>query len=141
MKTKRVIIALIIALILVTFSQTVLAVETNNTTNTDNSFDNTTSQIIEIKDKNSGELQKYIQKYGSESYGKTAFIINKVRFYSIPFCFIGIVVGALYQYILGTRRLDMKQKGFGLIISFATILLICQVLPLIYVIVVLGWRG
>ena len=73
--------------------------------------------------------------------GMTAYILNIIRVYSIPLCFIGIAVGALYQYVLGTRRLDMKQKGFALIIAFVTILVICQVLPLIFAIVVKGWRG
>ena len=45
------------------------------------------------------------------------------------------------QYAIGTRRLDFKQKGFALILSFVTILVICQVLPLIYTLVVIGWRG
>ena len=86
-------------------------------------------------------MDEYTRKYGSESYGTTAFILNKVRIYSIPLCFIGIAVGALYQYVLGTRRLDAKHKGFGLIIASVTILVICQVLPLVFAVVVRGWRG
>ena len=84
---------------------------------------------------------EYVRKYGSETYGTTAYILNAVRIYSIPLCFVGIVIGALYQYVLGTRRLDMKHKGFALIVAFITILVICQVLPLIFAIVVKGWRG
>ena len=101
---------------------------------------NTTSQIVEQSEKINNEMDEYTRKYGSQEYGMTAFILNKIRLYSIPFCFIGIVIGALYQYVLGTRRLDMKHKGFGLIIAFVTILVICQVLPLIFAIVVRGWR-
>ena len=136
MKIKKVIFIAIIALILIAFSETVLAVEPANVID-----GNQSSEIIEIKDKNAGEIEEYNQKYGSESYGTAAFILNKVRLYSIPLCFIGIAVGALYQYVLGTRRLDMKHKGFGLIIAFITILVICQILPLIFAIVVRGWRG
>ena len=71
----------------------------------------------------------------------TAYILNKVRLYSIPFCFIGIAVGAIYQYIIGIRKLDTRDKGFALVIGFVTVLIICQVLPLIFAIVVKGWRG
>lgn len=111
----------------------ILAVEPKNITQT-----NTTSELIEMKDKTKNEMDEYNRKYG-EGYGTTAYILNKVRIFSIPLCFIGIAVGALYQYVLGTRRLDMKHRGFGLIVAFITILVICQILPLIYAIVVRGW--
>ena len=133
---KKLCIAIIITMIVILSFGTVLAVEEKNILET-----NTTSELIEIKDETKTKIDEYTRKYGSESYGITAYILNIVRIYSIPLCFIGVVVGALYQYVLGTRRLDMKQKGFGLIILFITILVICQVLPLIFAIVVKGWRG
>lgn len=133
---KKLCIAIIITMIVILSFGTVLAVEEKNILET-----NTTSELIEIKDETKTKIDEYTRKYGSESYGMTAYILNIVRIYSIPLCFIGVVVGALYQYVLGTRRLDMKQKGFGLIILFITILVICQVLPLIFAIVVKGWRG
>ena len=135
MKVKKVVICVIIALLLVIFTQNVLAVEVTNNMDTE-----AASKIVDDHEKTQTEIDKYNQKYG-ESYGMTAYILNKIRLYSIPFCFIGMVVGALYQYVLGTRRLDMKHKGFGLIIAFTTLLVICQVLPLIFAIVVRGWGG
>ena len=100
-----------------------------------------TNQILDIKEKASDEIQMYKDKYNSDSYGLTAFILNKVRIFSIPLCFIGIIVGALYQYVLGTRRLDKKHKGFNLILTFVSLLVICQILPLIFAIIVTNWRG
>lgn len=133
---KKVVISImVIAIVLLSFG-TVLAVEEKNVLETE-----TASQLMDMKEETKTELDEYNRKYGSESYGMTAFILNKIRLYSIPLCFIGIAVGALYQYVLGTRRLDMKQKGFALIVAFITILVICQVLPLIFAIVVRGWRG
>lgn len=133
---KKIILSLIFITIALLFCGTVMAAEEINTMNT-----NTASELIEIKEETKSELEEYTRKYGSESYGTTAFILNKVRIYSIPLCFVGIAIGALYQYVLGTRRLDAKHKGFGLIIGFVTILVICQILPLIFAIVVRGWRG
>ncbi len=133
---KKLAISIIILIILLSIFGTVIAVEEIDTTNT-----NTASELIEIKEETKTEMDDYIRKYGSESYGTAAFILNKVRIYSIPLCFVGIAIGALYQYVLGTRRLDMKQRGFALIVAFITILVICQVLPLIFAIVVRGWRG
>ncbi len=133
---KVFIVSMLAVILLLSLTTNILAVEQKNTLETE-----TASEIMEIKDEVKTEKDEYTRKYGSESYGMTAYILNKVRIFSIPFCFLGIAVGALYQYVLGTRRLDMKQKGFALIVSFITILVICQVLPLIFAIVVRGWRG
>ncbi len=133
---KIFLVTMLLAILLVSLGTTILAVEERNTLET-----NTASELINMKEETKTELDEYTRKYGSESYGMAAFVINKVRIYSIPFCFVGIAIGALYQYVLGTRRLDIKQKGFGLIVAFITILVICQVLPLIFAIVVRGWRG
>lgn len=133
---KKIVVSTIVVLILLLSFGTTFAVEQVNSTETA-----TGSELMEIKEETKTKIDEYVDKYGSESYGITAFVLNQIRWYSIPLCFIGIAVGALYQYVLGTRRLDMKQKGFALIVAFITILVICQVLPLIFAIVVLGWRG
>lgn len=100
------------------------------------------NDVEEMKSKMEVKKEEYTEKYGSEAYWLTGFIIEEVvQPYSIPFCFIGIVVGLLFQYVLGTRRLDYKHRGFSTVIVFVTILVICQVLPFIYALVVIGWRG
>lgn len=99
------------------------------------------TELVEIKESTKGKLDEYVEKYGSTTFGVAAYILNIVRIYSIPFCFIGIAIGSIYQYVLGIRKLDVRDRGFMLIITFVTILLICQVLPLIFAIVVNGWRG
>jgi len=132
---KIFLVSMLIALMLVALGTTIFAAQEKNVLET-----NTASELIEMKEKVKTQKDEYVEKYGSESYGITAYILNIVRIYSIPLCFIGIVVGALYQYVMGTRRLDMRHKGFALIVAFITILVICQVLPLIFAIVVKGWR-
>ena len=99
------------------------------------------TELVEIKESAKDSIAEYVEKYGSTSFGVAAYILNLVRFYSIPFCFVGIAIGSIYQYVLGIRKLDVRDRGFMLIITFVTILLICQVLPLIFAIVVNGWRG
>lgn len=98
-------------------------------------------QLISIKEGTKEKIAEYVTKYGSTPYGLVAYILNTLRIYSIPFCFIGIAVGSIFQYVIGIRKLDVRDKGLALIITFVTILLICQVLPLVFAIVVLGWRG
>ena len=101
----------------------------------------TSSQLVQIKDKELKELEDYNKAYGSVQYGTTAYLLNKVRMYSIPCCFIGIAVAAIYQYVIGIRKIDVRDRGLILMIGFITIFVICQVLPLIFAIVVKSWRG
>lgn len=100
-----------------------------------------TTELVQMKESTKATMSEYIEKYGSTPYGIAAYILAAIRVYSIPFCFIGIAIGSIYQYVIGIRKLDVRDKGFALIITFVTILLICQVLPLIFAIVVNGWRG
>ena len=101
----------------------------------------TESKIIEIKDNATKSLEDYQEKYGSEVYGLVAYILNLVRIYSIPLCFLGIAIGAIHQYIIGIRKLDTLEKGMALIVSFVTILIICQILPLAFAVFVKFGRG
>lgn len=101
----------------------------------------TSSQLIQIKEKELKELEDYNEAYGSDSYGLTAYLLNKVRIYSIPCCFVGIAVAAIYQYVIGVRKIDVRDRGLQLMIGLITIFVIAQVLPLIFAIVVKSWRG
>ena len=101
----------------------------------------TESTLVQIKERELKSIEDYTEAYGSETYGMAAYILNKVRLYSIPCCFIGIAVSAIYQYVLGIRRIDVRDRGLHLMIGFITILVICQMLPLIFAIVIKSWRG
>lgn len=103
--------------------------------------DTATSNLVELKDKAWKSLQDYQAAYGNDTYGLAAYILNIVRIYSIPFGFVGIVIAAIYRYVIGIRKLDVQDKGFGVLVAIITVMVICQVLPLIFAIVVKGWRG
>lgn len=135
---KKAIVSILIALIILcSFSMCFAA--SNEAEELENS--DAAQELYEIKESVASSLDEYVEQYGSYPYGVAAYILNTVRIYSIPFCFVGIAVGAIYQYMLGIRKLDVRDKGFALVISFVTILLICQTLPLIFTIIVNGWRG
>ena len=101
----------------------------------------TESKLVEIKETQEKSLKDYQEKYGSDAYGLVAYILNIVRVYSIPFCFLGIAIGAIHQYVIGIRKLDTLEKGMGLIVTFVTLLVICQVLPLAFAMFVKFGRG
>ena len=125
---------LVMILGIVTFTNKVYASE--------KAIDNRTeSQLVEIKETQTKSLEDYKEKYGSDAYGTVAYILNIVRIYSIPFCFLGITIGAIHQYVIGIRKLDTLEKGMGLIVTFVTLLIICQVLPLAFAMFVKFGRG
>ena len=101
----------------------------------------TESKLVELKEKEAKSLEDYKQKYGSDSYGFVAYILNIVRIWSIPLCFLGIAIGAIHKYVIGIRKLDTLEKGMGLIVTFVTLLIICQILPLAFAVFVKFGRG
>lgn len=95
-----------------------------------------TGKILEMKKHELSTMEDYKEKYGSDTYGVTAYILDKVRLYSIPLVFIGLAFSAIYQYVIGLKRLDIRDKGFNSMIAIITIGVICQILPIVFAIVV-----
>ena len=133
---KKILLSLLIIFIIIMGFTSIYAVTETNTLEGEKN-----GELTEMKSKAEEELKDFEERYGSRAYGYTAYILDKIRIYSIPLCFIGIAVGSIFQYVIGITKLDVRDRGFALIIAFVTILVICQVLPLIFAIVVQGWRG
>ena len=96
----------------------------------------TESTLVEIKNDELKTIEDYQEKYGSAAYGTTAYILHLLQLWSIPFCFLGIVIGVICDYVIGLKHLEVKEKGLALIVTFITLTVICQVLPLVFAIVV-----
>ena len=92
--------------------------------------------LVQLKENQAKSLEEYKEKYGSDAYGLTAFILHGVQVYSIPFCFLAIVISIMYKIIIGARHLENAEKGLGMIVAIVTLTIICQVLPLIFAVVV-----
>lgn len=137
MKTKVIIIGIIFVLISTFVCSNTLA------TNSDEAVldPKTESKLVEIKENTANTLEDYKVKYGSDSYGVVAYILSLVRIYSIPLCFLGIAIGAIHKYVIGIRKLDTLEKGMGLMVTFITLLIICQILPLVFAVFVKFGRG
>ena len=129
-----------ITLIIVTIAMIIGFFCTNNTyaaNTTEKVITNETeSKIVQLKEKEMKSLEDYRERYGSDSYGLTAYILHKIQVYSIPFCFLGILVGGIWNYVIGIRHLEAQEKGLAMMVSFVTLTIICQVLPLVFTIVV-----
>ena len=103
--------------------------------------EHTKGQLIEIRTKEVKSIEDYQKQYGNPAFGVVAYILDKVRIYSIPLAILGIAVSAIYEYVLGTRHMEALDKGFNSMIAVVTALVVCQLLPLIFAIIVRGWRG
>ena len=141
MKKKIAAIIMIVMLILGLCATSIYATYTNVTTNSVDLKNDATVNLVQIKDRELETLQDYQESYGDNTYGLVAYILNIIRLYSIPFGFVGIAISGIYRYIIGIRKLDVRDKGFGAMIGIITVMVICQVLPLVFAIVVKGWRG
>ena len=140
-KITAIFMIVVLALGLLTISIYATDANANITTNTADLTNDSTVNLVQIKDRELETLQDYQASYGDNTYGLVAYILNIVRLYSIPFGFVGIAISAIYRYIIGIRKLDVRDKGFGAMIGIITAMVICQVLPLVFAIVVKGWRG
>ena len=48
----------------------------------------------------------------------------------------GVYMQPIFEYVIGMKRLDIRDKGFNSMIAAVTIIIICQILPLIFAVVV-----
>lgn len=135
MKRKIIIIALIIIMLIMSFFVVVANAETG---------EKNTTKVSEEKSSFDQKLEKYKEKYadyGNDTYAVVATVLDVIRIYSIPFCFLGIVISGIHQYVIGIRKLDTQEKGLSLMVTFVTLFVICQILPIAFAIVVRFIRG
>jgi hypothetical protein len=130
---------LIIALLIIILIMSVFTIVSNAQTDSTN-----TTKVSEEKSNFDKKLEEYKEKYadyGNDTYATVACILDMIRIYSIPLCFLGIAISAIHQSIIGIRKLDTQEKGLSLMVTFVTIFVICQVLPIAFAIVVRFMRG
>lgn len=138
---KKKLTIVVIALIILLFNTvTIYAAGTNSIQNEleENTLrqESSATTLIDIKEEQLSSIEDYKAKYGSDTYGIAAYILHLVQIYSIPIGLVGIAICAIYEYVIGIKRLDIRDKGFNTMIAVITIIIICQVLPLIFAIVV-----
>ena len=128
--TKIILLVMLTVTIIFSFNNVLAVPENKEIISND-----TKSQLVNITNKEKKSIEDYYDLYGSKTYGTVAFVLNKVRVYSIPLCFLGIAISAIYEYILGIRHMETRDKGFNMMITIITIFVICQVLPLVFAII------
>ena len=84
------------------------------------------------------KIEYYSEKLKSKENGIVLYYLYEVAKYSVPVCFIGLVIASLNFFIIGNKKLDKREQGFSMLIGFGLGLIVFQVLPLLFAIVVAG---
>lgn len=95
-------------------------------------------KIVKNSNNMNSKIEEYIEKYNDEMYGKVAYSLYIAQKYSIPVCFIILVLGSLNFFIIGGKKLEKREQGFGWIVMSLGGLVVFQVLPLIFALFVAG---
>lgn len=141
MKRTLVFITIFMVALCIFLCSPVYASSNSNARSSEIISNETKGQLVSLTNKELQSIKDYQEAYGSDTYGLVAYILDKIRVYIIPFTFLGLAISGIYQYITGMRNLEKRDKGFNGMIAIITVFVICQVLPLIFAIVVKGWRG
>lgn len=81
------------------------------------------------KDRKIAELS---DKYNDKTLGTVAYYLELVRYYSTPVFFIFLTIGAFNFFIIGNKKLDKKEQGFGWITACIIGWVFFQCIPLIF---------
>lgn len=149
MKKKIMITFISIVIIIIAFTNYVQAenqITSNNTNDASNSqiknqhndIYNETNKIEDNVKIQLKTVEDYAVRYGSQGAGICAYALEQVRKYSLPVGFVLIIIVAIKQYSTSLKE-NRNDKGIFVISSIVVIMIIAQVLPLIYLIVIKGW--
>ncbi len=94
--------------------------------------------VINAPLKKADRKAQLIDKYNDKVFGTVAYYLEILQKYSYPICFIGITIGAFNFLIIGNKKLDKKEQGFGWIVGFTIGLVVFNVIPLLFALIVAG---
>lgn len=117
---------------------TVMVTEESGEVAKDEEITPASEKILENMSKKERKIAEYTDKYNNKTYAYTAYYLDIIQLYSIPICIIGLTIGAFNFYIIGEKKLDKREQGFGFLIAFLCGLVFFQVLPFLFALLVAG---
>ena len=66
------------------------------------------------------------------------YYLRLLQVYSYPVCFVGFAIASLNFFIIGNKKLEKREQGFRMLVTLIIGLIVFQVLPLLYAIIVAG---
>lgn len=93
-------------------------------------------EIIGAMTKKDKKIAELSDKYNDKTLGMVAYYLEIVRYYSTPIFFIFLTIGAFNFFIIGNKKLDKKEQGFGWINACIIGWVFFQCIPLIFALLV-----
>ena len=85
------------------------------------------------------KIEQYTKDLGgNRTNGIVYYYLQMASDYSVPICFVGIVIASLNFFIIGNKKLDKRESGFRMLITLIVGMIVFRVLPLLFTIVVAG---
>ena len=94
----------------------------------------TTINNLTSKDKKIDEYTKALK--GDRTNGTVLYYLELARKYSYPVIFVLMVIASLNYFIIGNKKLDKRESGFRMLVTLIVGLIVFQVLPLLFAIMV-----
>lgn len=90
------------------------------------------------------EIQKYMKSREQKGLGLSRtnatvlYYLHLIQVYSYPVCFVGLAIASLNFFIIGNKKLEKREQGFKMLVTLIVGLIVFQVLPLLFAIIVAG---
>lgn len=95
-------------------------------------------KILANMSKKERKIAEYTDKYNDKTLAVTAYWLDVAHLYSIPVFIILITWGAFNCYIIGEKKLDKREQGFSTMVASLIGLVVFQVLPFLFALLVVG---
>ena len=148
---KKIIFSIFIILTITIFNCSVLAVETahpeemaqtsvletsgetaESNTSQNDELNDASEEILGAVTEKDRKIAELSDKYNDKALGIVAYYLELVRYYSTPIFFIFLTIGAFNFFIIGNKKLDKKEQGFGWITACIIGWVFFQCIPLIF---------
>ncbi len=107
----------------------------------DNRMGNASKTTIKNLTSKEEEIAEYTEKFGGNKTNATVlYYLKKVAYYSVPVCFVGLVIAGLNFFIIGNKKLEKREAGFKMLVTLIVGLIVFQALPLLFTIIALAGR-
>lgn len=95
-------------------------------------------KVLSNMSKKDRKIAEYTDKYNDKTNATVAYYLDVIRLYSIPVWIICLVIGGFNFSIIGEKKLDKREQGFGFIVASLIGFAISQVVPFIFALLVAG---
>ena len=94
-------------------------------------------EVVESISRKDQKIKELTIKYNDKTLGFVAYLLEGARYYSTPIFFIFLTIGAFNFFIVGNKKLDKKEQGFGWITACIIGWVFFQCIPLIFTLLTL----